>query len=200
MSVEIKGIPGNEYVNVMLGGTPTRCKVIADRNWYDTISFAGATTAPQQFFVTLGTKRKDQALFEGDLSLVKEAEIALIYGMIVFAFDATGTVIPPTVDMIKILNQGAYEWKQDKITVSEDDLRSVTGGINTRQSGLAAGAAECVVGDGRHDNIRRFAKPIFVAGGRTIEFKISLNVARAAAWDLKTKFYGLHCVPVGPAA
>lgn len=193
MGMELmRGIPGAEKVHIQIGAQRLECRVVADRWWHDSLLVQAATT--YDFFQTTALKTPAMAKFEGDRSLVKEREYALIYGAVYYLLDPSWEVIPPTVDALKLRN-ASYEWKQSDVTVSEDNLLALEGGSSYRISGGAAIAAEAQPGDGRHDNMRRFAKPILVLGGRSVDFSVTLGTVLATESKLMIRFYGLHLIP-----
>jgi len=189
----MRGIPGAEKVHIMVGGKRVECRVIADRWWYDTIEVN--TAISYDFFLTLTGKTKAYADFEGDKSLVKEREYALIYGAVSYIMIGAHTGYLDAPDILALYDNASYEWKQSDVTVSEDRMKVLAGGVSSRVSGLAAAAGEVQPGDGRHDNMRWFKKPMLILGGRSVDFRVTLGTAMSAAKDLQIAFYGLHLIP-----
>jgi len=193
----MRGIPGEERVHLQIGKRRLECRVIADRWWFDTEPIK-TTDSSMKFFLSLAGKTPDQANFEGDKSLVKEEEFALIYGAVAYMIStATPVLLPLHVDVNAIFHSASYEWKQNNTVVSEDNMLVLAGGMSLRVSGLAAAAAELQPGDGRHDNIRKFTKPILVTGGRSVDFEVAFTQAVAAndTIALMIRFFGLHLIP-----
>lgn len=191
----MRGIPGREMVDIQVGDKRVRCRVIEDKWWYDIADpvFAAGT---YQFFRTLAAKSKAMADFEGDKSLVKEREYALVYGAVYYMWDPVALGLLTPGDAL-VMRRASYEWKQSDVTVSEDNMIALEGGSSYRISGAAALAAEAQPGDGRHDNMRFFRKPILVLGGRSIEFNVTLDVPTVAeTYKLMIRLWGLHLLPV----
>lgn len=192
----MRGIPGAEKVDIMVGGTRVRCRVVRDRWWYDTIAIAAATT--YQFFETTAGKSRAFQHFEGDHSLVKEREYALIYAAVAYLMEPGFIEIPPTGDNLALWNDGSFRWEQDKVVVDEDRMKVLAGGVSHRISGAAALAAEAQPGDGRHDNMRIYTKPKLITGGRSIDFSVTTGTAMVTELlKLQIALYGLWLIPLG---
>lgn len=191
----MRGIPGREMVDIQVGDKRVRCRVIEDKWWYDIADPVGPAGV-YQFFRTLAAKTKSMADFEGDKSLVKEREYALVYGAVYYMWNPAVPDLMPLGDAL-VMRRASYEWKQSDVTVSEDNMLALEGGSSYRISGAPALAAEAQPGDGRHDNMRFFRKPILVLGGRSIEFNVTLDVLLTGeAYKLMIRLWGLHLLPV----
>lgn len=194
----MRGIPGEERVHLQIGRKRLECRVIADRWWFDTEPIQ-TTDSSKKFFLSLAGKTPDQANFEGDKSLVKEEEFALIYGAVAYMISVAATKgLPLFADVNAIFHSAAYEWKQNNTVVSEDNMLVLAGGVSLRVSGTPiAVVGEYQPGDGRHDNMRKFTKPILVTGGRSLDFETTFTQAVAVddTIALMIRFYGLHLIP-----
>lgn len=199
---QVKGIPGDERVHIQVGRVRLECRVIADRWWYDTIALTAAA-GQTNYFQSVAAKNRDLADFEGDKSLVKEEEYALIYGAVMYLIKLTdpepANPLPADPAVWAYLRRSYYEWQQNQAVVSRDNMLVLEGGSSMRVSGLAAAVAEAQPGDGRHDNMRKFWKPILVTGGRSVDFYVYNQVAGTPEnlnWKLMIRLYGLHLIPV----
>ena len=191
----MRGIPGSEKVDIMVGGTRVRCRVVRDRWWYDTIAISAAGT--YNFFETTAGKTRAFQHFEGDHSLVKEREYALIYAAVSYLMEPGFIEIPLPGDVLKLYNDGSFRWEQDKVVVDEDRMKVLAGGVSYRISGTAAAAAEAQPGDGRHDNMRIYTKPKLITGGRSVDFAVTTGTAMSTALKLQIALYGLWLIPLG---
>ena len=199
---QVKGIPGDERVHIQVGRVRLECRVIADRWWYDS-HILPIVAGQLNFFQSLAGKNRDYADFEGDKSLVKEEEYALIYGAVYYLLykDAVAPADPigPAPPVYEYLRRSYYEWQQNQAVVSRDNLLALEGGSSFRVSGLAAATPEVQPGDGRHDNMRKFWKPILITGGRSVDFYVYNQIAGVPGnekYKLMIRLYGLHLIPV----
>jgi len=200
---QVTGIPGDERVHIQVGAVRLECRVIADRWWYDSTPLT-AVAGQVNFFQSIAGKNRDLADFEGDKSLVKEEEYALIYGAVMYLLDLRPTAevleLPAVPAVWAYLRRSYYEWQQNQAVVSRDNLLVLEGGSSYRVSGAAALAAEAQPGDGRHDNMRKFWKPVLVTGGRSVDFYVYNQLAGTPEnekYKLMIRLYGLHLIPVG---
>ena len=194
----MRGIPGAEKVEIMVGGTRLACRVVRDRWWYDTIAISAAGT--YNFFETTAGKTRAYQHFEGDHSLVKEREYALIYGMVSYLMRQDHEALPLPAESLPLHNDGSFRWEQDKVVVDEDRMKVLAGGVSLRVSGAVPLAAmEAQPGDGRHDNMRLYTKPKLITGGRSVDFSVTTGTAlpEAAVLDLQVALYGLWLIPLG---
>ena len=191
----MRGVPGAEQVHIMVGGTKLACRVVRDRWWYDTIAITAAAT--YQFFETTAGKTRAFQHFEGDHSLVKEREYALIYAAVAYQFDPAFVILPLPADVLKLYDDGSFRWEQDKVVVDEDRMKVLAGGISHRISGTVAPFAEAQPGDGRHDNMRLYTKPKLITGGRSVDFSVTTGTAMSTALKLQIALYGLWLIPLG---
>jgi hypothetical protein len=199
---QVKGVPGDERVHIQVGRVRLECRVIADRWWYDS-EILPSVAGQLNFFQTLTGKNRDFADFEGDKSLVKEEEYALIYGAVAYlirrtALDPLDPVAAHPAQW-HYLRRSYYEWQQNQAVVSRDNMLALEGGSSFRVSGAPAIVPEAQPGDGRHDNMRKFWKPVLVTGGRSVDFYVYNQIAGTPENDeykLMIRLYGLHLIPV----
>lgn len=203
MPTQMRGIAGDERVKLRLGNQVLECRVVADRWWYDTETLT-TTEAEQKYFITLAGKAGWQANFEGDKSLVKEREYALIFGMHATAvLDSLASSLAIE-DMIDTFFGSSYEMKVNDVVVAEGNCLELVGGPGWQiyTSPVQAVGADLTIAQGgsmTQDNLRKFWKPILVTGGRSIDFLLRTPNARAVDIKVKVKLYGLHLIPVGRA-
>lgn len=172
---------------------------LKDRNVRDTESIATTDTS-KSFFETLSTKKKSQANFQGDKSLIREANLFLILQARAFIRNR----LPTNAEFMKVFNTGYYELKKltpDTITIDEDNLLSLTPGcLSTRNSGGTLAIDEALPGDSRQEGRRTYISPEnkMYPGGRTIEFKITWEEGAnglASAAEMVIEFYGIEFEP-----
>jgi len=101
-------------------------RLLKDRHVYDTEPIS-TTDTTKQFFVTIGSKRKSQAIFTGDFSLVKEANLFLVVQLQAYVRDR----ILPKAEYLPFFNKGAFVWNvivPETVTVDEDRLFHIAQG------------------------------------------------------------------------
>lgn len=194
----MRGIPGAEKVDILVGKIRLRCQVVRDRWWYDTIAISAAST--YKFFETTAGKTRAFQHFEGDRSLVKEREYALIYGAVSYLMDPNFKTLASIGDNLALYNDGSFRWELDKVVVDEDRMKVLAGGMSHRVEtlqGIAADYSSAQPGDGRHDNMRIYSKPKLVTGGRSVDFSVTTGTAMVAELlKLQIAFYGLWLIPI----
>jgi hypothetical protein len=146
-------------------------RLLKDRHLYDTEPVLAAD-ATKQFFVTIGSKRKSQAIFTGDFSLVKEANLFLVVQLQAFVRDR----ILPQVEYLPFFEKGAFIWNvivPETVTVDEDRLAHIAQGPaafgNTAAVNLQSDSGPRY--EGRRTYLTGANK--IVPGGRAIEFNVN---------------------------
>lgn len=143
-------------------------RLLKDRHLFDTEDVA-TTDTTKQFFVTINSKRKSQAIFTGDFSLVKEANLFLAVQLQAFVRDR----ILPTAEYLPFFEKGSFQWNvivPETVTVDEDRLAHIAQGPaafgNTDADTLQSDSGPRY--EGRRTYLTGANK--IVPGGRAIEF------------------------------
>lgn len=167
-------------------------RLLKDRHLYDTVDVL-TTDTTVQFFVTIGNKRKSQAIFTGDFSLVKEANLFLVIQLqaLVRSLVVTGAV------WRSLFNNGSFTWNvivPETVTVDEDRLSAIAPGpdyeqfLSTTDNAVAAGRTY----PDRRTYLTGANK--IVPGGRALEFTCNWQEAGgnglAATTSLSIVFAG----------
>lgn len=158
-----------------------RFRLLKDRHLFDTEDIA-TTDTTKQFFVSISSKRKSQAIFTGDFSLVKEANLFLVVGLQALVRDVTLTVAI----WRTFFNKGAFQWNvivPETVTVDEDRLSAIAPGPDWYSSN----SADAVTSGGtKYEDRRSYLTGAnkIVPGGRAIEFTV--NWQEAAGNGLST--------------
>lgn len=175
-------------------------RLLKDRHIYDTVSIATtATTAG--YFVSVGTKAKSQAIFTGDYSLVKEANLFLPIQLQALPRYAAARAPLAIAEAPLFWNYGWFQWSvtvPETVTVDEDRLAALAPGPelqgDTDNTYIWGGGGP---GDRCYQNRRTYlvgANKV-IPGGRAIEFTIRWeetggNGLVATALDLSIVFAG----------
>lgn len=183
-------------------------RLLKDRHLFDTESIA-TTDTTENFFVSVGTKRKSQAIFTGDYSLVKEANLFLpIQLQAVPRYSASRAPLA-IAEAPLFWNYGWFQWNvivPETVTVEEDRLAAIAPGPelqgDTDNTYIYGGGGP---GDRAYINRRTYlvgANKI-VPGGRAVEFVVNWQETGgnglASALELSIVFGGGEYEP-GPAA
>lgn len=147
-----------------------RFRLLKDRHLFDTEDIA-TTDTTKQFFVSISSKRKSQAIFTGDFSLVKEANLFLVVGLQALVRDVTLTVAI----WRTFFNKGAFQWNvivPETVTVDEDRLSAIAPGPDW----FSSQSADAVTSGGtKYEDRRSYLTGAnkIVPGGRAIEFTVN---------------------------
>lgn len=158
-----------------------RFRLLKDRHLFDTEDIA-TTDTTKQFFVSISSKRKSQAIFTGDFSLVKEANLFLVIGLQALTRDVALTAAI----WRTFFNKGAFQWNvivPETVTVDEDRLAAIAPGPDMYSSQSADVATS---GGTKYEDRRAYLTGAnkIVPGGRAIEFNV--NWQEAAGNGLST--------------
>jgi len=184
-------------------------RLLKDRHIFDTESIALLDTT-KSYFVTVGTKRKSQAIFTGDYSLVKEANLFLPIALQALPRYAAARTPLAIAEAPPFWNAGWFQWNvivPETVTVDEDRLAAIAPGPELQgdydNTYIWGGGGN---GDRSYANRRTYlvgANKI-IPGGRAIEFTVNWqetggNGLVATALDLSIVFAGGEYEP-GQAA
>jgi hypothetical protein len=176
-------------------------EALKDRHIRDTENVL-KTDVGKYFFVTLGAKQKSQANFQGDKSLVKEANVFLPLQV----RGHTRSLLTIT-EFFSFWHKGYAELKKlvpDTITVDEDNLGNWSTGavLQPFYDNSAAPVANATPGDQRLEGRRTYIVPEnkLFPGGRAVECLVSWQEAGGnglvvASCDLAIEFYGVEFEP-----
>jgi hypothetical protein len=147
-----------------------RFRLLKDRHLFDTEDIATVDTT-KQYFVTIAGKKKSQAIFTGDFSLVKEANLFLVIGLQALVRDVAMTrAVWQT-----FFNKGSFTWNvivPETVTVDEDRISAIAPGPDW----FSSNSADAATSAGPRYDLRRTyltgANKI-VPGGRAIEFTVN---------------------------
>lgn len=169
-------------------------RLLKDRHLFDTENIA-TTDLTKQYFRSIGTKVKSQAIFTGDFSLVKEANLFLVVQLQALVRDGILT----SAEWRTFFNKGAFNWDvivPETVRVDEDRLSSIAPGPEVQRFTTQTDLNEAVDYGRLYDKRRTFivgANKI-VPGGRAIEFVCNWQEAAGngltAAKDLSIVFAG----------
>ena len=156
-----------------MGFRSRQFRLLKDRHIYDTVSVLTTDTV-SPFFVTVSGKKKSEALFAGDQSLVKEANIFLVMGLQATVKDRTLT----KAEWLTFFNKGFFNFTctvPESVTIDEDRLAAIAMGpglelFNTTSALDVAGVF------GRQYVDRRsylVGENKVIPGGRAVEFSLN---------------------------
>lgn len=171
-------------------------KLLKDRHIFDTNTIA-TTDISADFFKTTSGKKKSQANFTGDLSLVKEANIFLV-------FQAQAEIrdrILTKAEWKPFFQKGYFIFNvivPETITVDEDNLSALASGpdASITMDATAAAFTAATAWDRTYAGRRTYivGENKVVPGGRAVEFTVSWSESGgnglAAAADLRLIFGG----------
>jgi len=172
---------------------------LKDRSIRDTVSVTTAASSAD-YFETIAGKRKSAANFQGDKSLVREANLFLILQLRAYIRDR----VPTLAEFLPFFNEGYYQMKKltpDTITIDEDNLINLTPGVlTTHVVEASSGIDEAYPGDQRQEGRRTYIVPEnkMFPGGRTCEFNVSWNEGAnglATTAELVVEAYGIEFEP-----
>ena len=177
------------------------CKVIRDRNIYDTEVVVDGSSSVQ-FFKTLQGKDLHRANFEGDKAIVSE-------GYIFQVLKANAIILgqPQDIGTLKqIFDNAQYEIDVNQVEVVQEHFRELMGGIDHRlYSGGANPDASIfgVAGDATNQTCRKYLMPKHISGGRQLNFNVRWPESGGLKLFPSTKkvelminLYGMELVPV----
>jgi hypothetical protein len=176
-------------------------EALKDRNIRDTESVA-TTDVSKAFFLQIGTKTKSMANFQGDKSLVKEANVFLPLQVRAY----TRKVLT-VAEFLAFWHKGYVELKKlvpDTITVDEDNLGNWSTGpvmSNFYDASAPSRIADAMPGDQRPEGKRTYIVPEnkLYPGGRAIECQIQWQESGGngltGAADAVVEFYGVEFEP-----
>jgi hypothetical protein len=101
-------------------------RLLKDRHLFDSESVLTTDTS-HAFFVTISTKKKSQAIFTGDFSLVKEANLFLVVSLQALIRDR----ILPSAEWNPFYKKGRFLWNvivPETVAVDEDRILSIAPG------------------------------------------------------------------------
>ncbi len=148
-------------------------RVLKDRHIFDSVDVL-TTDGSAQFFVTISSKKKSQAIFTGDFSLVKEANLYLVVQQQALTRDRVLT----EAEFLTFFMKGYFTWNvivPETVTVDEDRLEHVADGPGIERFSTQNALNEAVPNARRYDLRRTYlvgANKI-VPGGRAIEYTIT---------------------------
>jgi len=178
-------------------------RLLKDRHVFDTTPVAVADTSAD-FFLTVTGKRKSQANFQGDKSLVKEANLYLVVGLQA----ETRTRVLSSAEWKTFFNQGSFTWSiivPETVVVDEDYIGAIAPGPDAERFTDASAAAidEAVAWDRTYMGRRTYlvGENKIVPGGRAIEFscrweETGIGNGLTAATDLRVIFAGGEYEPM----
>lgn len=149
-------------------------RILKDRHLFDTENVAAADLS-KDYFRSIGTKKKSEAIFTGDFSLVKEANLFLVIQAQVLVRDRNLT----TAEWNSFFNKGSFRWDvivPETVTVDEDRLSAIAPGPEKfRTVDASAAAVNEAYPEGRRYEHRRtylVGANKIVPGGRAIEVSL----------------------------
>ena len=169
-------------------------RLLKDRHLFDTEPIA-TTDTTKQFFVTIGSKRKSQAIFTGDFSLVKEANLFLVIQLQAALRDR----VLPKAEYLPFFNKGSFTWNvivPETVTVDEDRLLHIAAGPAAFGNTTATPTDYQSDSSPRYENRRTYLTGAnkIVPGGRAIEFIVNWQESGGngltATTDLSIVFAG----------
>lgn len=175
-------------------------RLLKDRHVIDTEAVAAADVS-KDFFLTVAAKKKSQANFQGDKSLVKEANLFLVIGL---QAETRFRVIQDS-EWKTLFGKGSYTWSiivPETVVVDEDTLASITPGPDLERFSTATALDEAVAFDRSYAGRRAFlvGENKIVPGGRAIEFTAKWEEAAgnglSATTDLRIIFAGGEYEPM----
>jgi hypothetical protein len=177
-------------------------RLLKDRNIFDVESIA-TTDVAKSFFLTLGTKAKSQANFQGDKSLVKEANLFLAVGLQA----STRARVITKAEWKVFFEKGFFSWAiivPETVEVDNDTLAAIAQGPDLERFVDASIAAvdEAVAWGRTYVDRRTFlvGENKIVPGGRAIEFTTNWQEAAGngltVATDLRITFDGGEYEPM----
>lgn len=169
-------------------------RLLKDKHLYDTESIATTDTS-KDFFLSTSGKKKSQALFQGDKSLVKEANLFLPVAL--QALVRSRRLTPA--EWIAFNEKGYFVFAitvPEDVTVDEDAISAIALGPDKERATTAAAIDEAVAFDRSYQGRRTYlvGENKVVPGGRAIAF--TTNWAESggngllSAADLKIVFAG----------
>jgi hypothetical protein len=180
-------------------------RLLKDKHVFDTETVATTDTSKDYFKSTLN-KKKSQAIFQGDLTLVKEANLFLILQLQALM---RGSILTEA-EFVGFFNKGSFRWDvitPETVTVDEDRLSAIGTGPDVERfvDNSAAAVDEAVNEDRTYFGRRTYlaGENKIVPGGRAVEFSVKWEEAGGNALavdrDLSIIFAGGEYEP-GPAA
>ena len=147
-------------------------RLLKDRHLFDTETLL-TTDANKQLFATASGKKKSQAIFTGDLTLVKEANIFLVLQLQALVRSR----VLSTVEYEQFWEKGFFTWNvivPETVTVDEDRLVFINPGPDIRVMTTAT-AEVALTGAWQYENRRTYLQGAnkVVPGGRAIEFFVN---------------------------
>ena len=144
--------------------------LLKDRNVYDSVDVLTSDTQ-QNYFVSTQSKKKSQANFTGDYTLVKEANVFLVVQLQFIARDA---LLADSV-WLTFWRKGYFSWKittPEEVTVDEDRLDHIGGGPRPEIFSTETNNDEVVHSASRYSDRRTYlvGENKVVPGGRAIDF------------------------------
>ena len=181
---------------------------IVDSYIFDTEDVATGSNSIK-FFESLTGKDDFEANFEGDKAVVKEGrlfEIRFFLAQVVQ--DQAVLADHVRLEYEAFHDQGSWEWTVANVLFDRDTLRRIAGGIQFRpiiiDQAAAANVSSAFPGDGRHDNVRSYAIPKVVPGGRevrlTVQWQATGGSPNSTTYSLQMIYYGVEMVPIREVA
>jgi hypothetical protein len=183
---------------VELLGAEVVCDFLKDSYLFDTeVIVPGVNVA--QYFVTKQGKTADQQNFHADGAIVQKdriletlAIVAKIYSIVVVDY----------FDLKSLFEQGTLRMDIDEDKEDQDNLLRWGGGIDVLSVVEPANIGfldRAYIGDGRHDNVRVYAKHKMMPGGKAVDISIGWPRAGGAAnvvqREIQIACYGYELKP-----
>lgn len=159
-------------------------RILKDKHVYDTVSVL-TTDTTDSYFVSISTKKKSQAIFSGDQSLVKEANIYLVVGLQTIPRDQNIT----NAIFKTFFRKGHFSFictVPESVVIDEDQMSAIAAGpnfeifANTNALDIATDASRNYVGRRTY----LVGENKVIPGGRAVEF--TLNWLESAGNGLAT--------------
>jgi len=177
-------------------------RLLKDKHIFDEEAVATTDTS-KDFFKSTAGKKKSQANFTGDLTLVKEANVFLVLQLQALVRDKSLT---PT-QWQTFFNKGSFLWNiivPETVAVDEDRFAALASGPDLERFTTATGKDEAIAYDRSYAGRRTYlaGENKVVPGGRAIEFTAKWEEAGGnglgATTSLSIVFAGGEYEP-GPA-
>lgn len=148
-------------------------RVLKDRHLFDTVS-VGTSDTTTSFFVSISTKKKSQAIFAGDQSLVKEANIFLVMGLQAINRDVDIT----RAEYKTFFRKGSFNFSctvPETVVIDEDQLSAIASGPNMEIFSNTNALDIAVSADRSYAGRRSYlvGENKVIPGGRAVEFTTS---------------------------
>lgn len=182
-----------ELVSVEYLGKRVDCRVLKDDWWFDKEAIGAAGV--RKFFTTkTGKTELLDYKFDGVDSLVPANHLAEIKGILITPL---GVVDAST--WVALIDDAGYRMKSDNVTIDENNVRFVTGGLQPQSVDNTGVADLFVPGNKAHDNIRIYTTKRVIRGGAVFAFEYITRTAVEPAAPVLVALYGRELIPVSQA-